>query len=102
MAETQQGQRLPDAPTDPEGIVYPDGYSPSNEPPAGGYWIGAHGRKRRVWYCTTPNGHVGCLASHNVTEHEDGTITVSPSILVTHGSDEVWHGYLERGVWRSV
>jgi hypothetical protein len=39
-----------------------------------------------------------------VVEHEDGTITVSPSILVSTSRDgkplEVWHGFLERGVWR--
>lgn len=28
------------------------------------------------------------IADHDVTEHEDGTIT--------------WHGYLERGLWREV
>jgi hypothetical protein len=39
----------------------------------------------------------------DVTEHEDGTITVSPSIL-QYGVDgsEFWHGYLERGIWREV
>jgi len=43
--------------------------------------------------------------------HEDGTLTLSPSILV-HSHDTIdretnervtipeWHGYLERGVWR--
>jgi hypothetical protein len=58
-----------------------------------------------VWHCATPNGHAGNLALHDVTEHEDGTITVSPSILVTTyrggGEVELWHGYLERGAWRS-
>lgn len=58
-----------------------------------------------VWHCATPNGHGGNLAGHDVTENDDGTITVSPSILVTTGRDgaevELWHGYLERGVWRS-
>lgn len=39
------------------------------------------------------------LVTHSIVEHEDGTITVSPSILVTGG--EEWHGYLERGIWRS-
>lgn len=52
------------------------------------------------WYATTPNGLGGNLGSHKVVEHEDGTITVSPSILVTGAPDESWHGYLERGVWR--
>lgn len=59
-----------------------------------------------AWYGETPNGH-GCnLHGHQVTVHEDGTITVSPSILVTQrieGRDvEHWHGYLERGVWRDA
>ena len=55
------------------------------------------------WYCTTPNGLFGNLSAHRVVEHEDGTITVSPSILVTSGHDHKepsWHGFLERGVWR--
>jgi hypothetical protein len=55
--------------------------------------------------------HRICLAGlsrHGIVEHEDGTITVSPSILVssTWGPDRVnhewYHGFLERGVWRSV
>ena len=41
------------------------------------------------------------LRNHIVVEHEDGTITVSPSILV-RGHSSQWHGYLERGVWREV
>ena len=60
------------------------------------------------WYASTPVGYMGNLANHEVTEHEDGTITVSPSILVSgwdgkEGNNKtVWHGYLERGVWREV
>jgi hypothetical protein len=57
------------------------------------------------WHACTPAGSLGNLDGHTVTEHEDGTITVSPSILVTaHDGDEkiVWHGFLERGVWREV
>lgn len=59
------------------------------------------------WICCAPNGHGGNLARHTVIEHEDGTITVSPSILISTSRDggktmiELWHGYLERGVWRS-
>lgn len=57
----------------------------------------------KSWLCTTPNGLFGNLSKHTITEHEDGTITVSPSILVTSGRDigqPRWHGFLERGVWR--
>jgi hypothetical protein len=62
-------------------------------------------------YCKMPDGkfmarvpdpkfHLGSLAGHEVTEHEDGTITVSPSILHTEPNVGQWHGFLERGVWR--
>ena len=64
----------------------------------GDYW-----RASGVWYCRTPSGDMGSLRGHEVTEHEDGTITVSPSILVGGGNmTELWPSYLERGVWREV
>lgn len=49
----------------------------------------------------------GSLEQHEVTEHEDGTITVSPSILISYPWGDPpreieWHGYLERGVWRQA
>lgn len=56
-----------------------------------------------TWFGCTPNDE-GCnLGSHQVTEHEDGTITVSPSIGVSDGrvgAPFLWHGFLERGIWR--
>ncbi len=54
------------------------------------------------WRGVTPNGIEANLAAHSVTEHEDGTITVAPSIKADESSIGVWHGYLERGVWREV
>ncbi len=54
------------------------------------------------WLCRPPGCHTGSLANHAVLEHEDGTITVSPSIQVTYGNGFQWHGYLEHGVWRQV
>lgn len=51
-----------------------------------------------AWYVCDPTGAVGRLTEHTVTEHEDGTISVTPSILAPGG----WHGYLERGIWREV
>ncbi len=66
-------------------------------------WPGCYGKtKDGVWMCFPPSDKVsmGSLANHEVTEHEDGTITVSPSILIE--AEGVWHGYLERGVWREV
>lgn len=59
----------------------------------GDYWNGPLG-----WAGKLPNGMRCGLAKHQITEHGDGTITVSPSILV-HG-EWPWHGFLERGVWR--
>jgi hypothetical protein len=57
------------------------------------------------WMANAPGGGLGNLSAHEVTEHEDGTISVSPSILIT-GADENgptrWHGFLERGIWRTA
>lgn len=57
--------------------------------------------KNGKWFARAPKGHMGSLVNHDVTEHEDGTITVSPSILIVDGADkEIWHGYLIKGVWK--
>ena len=64
--------------------------------------IGEYGKKGNHWLGCTPNGLFAGLGNHEVVEHEDGTITASPSILVTHWSGKSWHGYLERGIWREV
>lgn len=53
-----------------------------------------------TWYARTPCGtQVANLGAHQITEHDDGTITASPSILI-RGGEPNWHGFLERGVWR--
>ena len=55
----------------------------------------------RCFFACSPDGRLANLAQHTVIEHEDGTISVSPSILVRGGGDDgEWHGYLERGIWR--
>lgn len=62
------------------------------------------------WYCVVPSEAphdegvmFGDLTNHEVIEHEDKTITVSPSILIgAQTNKKPWHGYLERGVWREV
>jgi hypothetical protein len=63
-----------------------------------------------LWYCVRPGeefarggaqfGVLGNLGAHEVEEHGNGTITVSPSILISDGQGWSWHGFLERGVWR--
>ncbi len=69
----------------------------------GDYWFDP---ATQCWLVCCPNGLYGNLCRHQVVEHDDHTITVSPSILVTyhHAGDGVqqYHGYLERGVWREA
>lgn len=83
-----QGRRVP---VDDElGVV-------GMEPGDYGFWnAGGH------WIAVSPNGEMANLSAHQITEHEDDTITVSPSIGIRRGGpDFTYHGYLERGVWRS-
>lgn len=64
---------------------------------------GDYGRGRDgTWLCRAPNGYGGNLSGHEVVEHDDGTITVSPSILICRRPEGEWHGYLEHGIWREV
>jgi hypothetical protein len=85
MNKTIQGNRKPDE-TSPHEL----------EP-------GDYAKRRGQWFGRIPNGDLFLTANmtnHSVVEHEDGTITVSPSILCDGGMNGRWHGYLERGVWR--
>lgn len=57
------------------------------------------------WHVTSPNGLSGRLGNHEVTEHDDGTITVSPSILIAWPSrtqPKRYHGFLRHGVWETL
>ena len=87
-----RGHRLPDS---------TDRSCPDMQP---GDYVKIHGIG---WYCMTPNGHAGNLSNHLIKEHDDGSITVSPSIKLSiqrndgRGEVELWHGYLELGLWRS-
>ena len=87
MPTTTQGRRVYQ--NKAGGKLWPD------DPHPGDYW---RDEDTGVWMAYCPKGGIGALADHQVTEHEDGTITVSPSILMPGQ----WHGYLERGVWREV
>ncbi len=56
------------------------------------------------WNVTAPDG-TGCTldpAIHAVTEHEDGTITVLPSIDLSGFRPGGWHGWLRQGVFHGV
>jgi hypothetical protein len=64
-----------------------------------GDYVKLHGGK--VWGLCAPNGDAGTvrpgISGHKVVEHEDETITISPSIWF---KDRLgYHGYLKRGVW---
>ena len=64
---------------------------------------GDYGRIDGHWWIRPPRGSMGNIDNHEVSEHEDGTITVSPSILLeSMDGSVIWHGYLERGVWREA
>lgn len=50
------------------------------------------------WACAPVQGehYAGTLTDHDVIEHEDGTITVSPSLVFGNSN---YHGWLKAGVW---
>lgn len=78
-----------------KGRRLPDGTDWSSNIQPGDYW-----KFDGIWYAETPNHLTANLGGHAILEHTDGTITVSPSILVTGGYSKSWHGYLEKGIWR--
>lgn len=55
-----------------------------------------------IWIVKSPTGTMCYLNDqHTFVEHDDGTLTVSPSIqMYGEMRRPTWHGYLERGVWR--
>lgn len=62
---------------------------------------GEYGQINGIWYCRPPGNHMGSLERHEVVEHEDGTITVKPSILIDDGRNK-WHGFLVKGEWQEA
>lgn len=67
--------------------------------------IGDYGRDASgTWWVRPPRPglSMGSLDNHEVLEHEDSTITVSPSLLYGGQGSQTWHGYLEHGEWREV
>ena len=81
-----QGRRLPDY-TDWSTERKPGEYAKLND--------------QGFWWAIAPNGDFGCFQSPNwqVEEHEDRTITVSPSLWFDYPKG--WHGFLRRGIWQS-
>ena len=75
-----------------QGRRLPDGWH-SQDSQAGDYWRTPEGH----WEVRDPHGVIGGIDLHEVEEHDDGTISVTPSIL--DDSEGGYHGYLTRGVW---
>lgn len=60
-------------------------------------------KHKGAWYLNLPDCGLANLANHAIEEHEDGTISATPSILVKghkdNGEPVERHGYLTKGVW---
>lgn len=50
-----------------------------------------------TWMVMDPTGHCGSIIpeNHTFVEHDDGTVTFTPSLIMPGG----WHGALRCGVW---
>jgi hypothetical protein len=81
-------------------VEYRESWQPNKGPQPGDYWKDSGGYFGGV----TPNGHFCNLAAHAIIEHDDATITVTPSILVSGNVGvspvrTMWHGWLKNGEW---
>lgn len=97
MGKTMQGTRIFLNDGEDYHLLEPGEYAVS---PADGNWYAAVPVLRPQF----PHVLVANLHKHKVEEHEDGTITVEPSILVMGYDNDCelrWHGYLEKGIWRA-
>lgn len=91
-----QGKRIE---VDDHGCDLETGHIPAQgtyyKDPRDGHWHGVAPSDQDHYYACN-------LTNHSIVEHDDGTITVSPSILIGRPGKKQWHGYLEHGVWREV
>jgi hypothetical protein len=76
-------------------------------PAPGDFPVGYDEAQWSMWRCprnsfdvNIPGVGLACLASHQITEHADGTMTANPSILVSSPHRPQAHGYIEHDVWR--
>jgi hypothetical protein len=117
MPESVIGVRLPDATLGAPG----PGWDAWERRQPGAYMRVDFG-ERVGWYVCDPTGKTGLIGAgrrrtlervadlhvlvehppvvHDweITEHDDGTISVQPSIMDPGG----WHGFLDRGVWTAA
>lgn len=88
-----QGRRLPDVRFGEPS----EGWDQWEDRQAGDYML-VQSDGYRMLYFVDPLGHVGSVRTHTITENDDGTITVEPSIAPRPDEDG-WHGFLRAGVW---
>lgn len=77
------------------GRRLPDNSDPRDAQPGDYFFVDWTGT-RQLWF-RDPIGNPGRVTKHEVSEHDDGTITVTPSILDDDPGG--YHGHLTRGVW---
>lgn len=91
MGETEHAVRLADLASDHD---LPDDLDEARIC----YW-----KSPTQWWIYLPGAGIGRLTNHEVTEHEDRTITVRPSIALSlPGGPWKRHGFLTRGEWTEV
>jgi hypothetical protein len=84
---TLQGRRLTEWDFDYALIQPGDYWRPPNRPDG-------------EWWFKDPFGRLGRVSTHKVEVHEDGTITVTPSIAPRPDDPPgSFHGFLTKGVW---
>ena len=78
---------------------YPYEIEPELQPGDYAYALNEINPPHQLWIMKAPNGDLGSLRGsvHQIVEHDDGTLTVSPSIQFETG--QRWHGYLKAGIW---
>jgi hypothetical protein len=78
-----------------------DGGEGAIDPAVMSYWKMPGG----TWRLYIPRCGIGNLANHAVTEHDDGTISVQPSVLLMGhdvGKRTTRYGFLDHGEWREA
>jgi hypothetical protein len=87
-----QGNRVPFRPGFPGDWAQPGDYC--KVPPG----VHPNSEGKCIWYAVDPTGVALAITPdhHQVEEHEDGTITVTPSIVSPASG---YHGFLRRGTW---
>lgn len=86
-----------------EGIAFATTHDFTNDHRPGWVHLQQHNAgyvDRATYFIRTPGGDVGQLhkSTHKVTEHENGTITVEPTLVMPRG----WFGSLSEGIFEVV